>query len=96
MKRRWKKFLAGVLSAALALNIAAPLALADSGGCTVVGVELTGDRNAFSSPTKITGNVSYLDNTLTFISNEVTLAQLQLELQIRRPRWSQQPTETTG
>ena len=32
MKRRWKKFLAGVLSAALALNLAAPLALADSGG----------------------------------------------------------------
>ena len=31
MKRRWKKFLAGVLSAALALNLAAPLALADSG-----------------------------------------------------------------
>lgn len=28
MKRRWKKFLAGVLSAALALNLAAPLALA--------------------------------------------------------------------
>ena len=76
MKRRWKKFLAGVLSAALALNIAAPLALADSGGCTVVGVELTGDRNAFSSPTKITGNVSYLDNTLTFISNEVTLSTI--------------------
>lgn len=73
MKRRWKKFLAGVLSAALALNLAAPLALADSVGCTVVGVELTGDRNAFSSGTKITGQVSYLDNTLTFISNEVTL-----------------------
>ena len=30
MKRRWKKFLAGVLSAALALNLAAPLALAGS------------------------------------------------------------------
>ena len=28
MKRRWKKFLAGVLSAALALNLAAPVARA--------------------------------------------------------------------
>lgn len=73
MKRRWKKFLAGVLSAALALNLAAPLALADSGGCTVAGVELTGDRNAFSSEPKIMGQVSYLNNTLTFISNEVAL-----------------------
>ena len=33
MKRRWKKFLAGVLSAALALNLAAPLALADGVAC---------------------------------------------------------------
>ncbi len=73
MKRRWKKFLAGVLSAALALNLAAPLALADSVGCTVVGEELTGNVNSVSSGTKITGQVSYLDNTLTFISNEVHL-----------------------
>ena len=73
MKRRWKKFLAGALSAALALNLAAPLALADSVGCTVVGEELTGNVNSVSSGTKITGQVSYLDNTLTFISNEVHL-----------------------
>ena len=73
MKLRWKKFLAGVLSAALALNLAAPLALADSVGCTVVGEELTGNVNSVSSGTKITGQVSYLDNTLTFISNEVHL-----------------------
>ena len=73
MKRRWKKFLAGVLSAALALNLAAPLALADSVKCTVVGEELTGNVNSVSSGTKITGQVSYLDNTLTFISNEVHL-----------------------
>lgn len=66
MKRRWKKFLAGVLSAALALNLAAPLALADSVGCTVVGEELTGNVNSVSSGTKIIGQVSYLDNTLTF------------------------------
>lgn len=76
MKRRWKKFLAGVLSAALALNLAAPLALADSVGCTVVGVELSGDQNAFSSPPKITGEVSYLNNVLTFISDEVTLSTI--------------------
>lgn len=73
MKRRWKKFLAGVLSAALALNLAAPLALADSGGCTVAGVELTGDVDSVPTGTTIDGQVSYLDNTLTFISNEVEL-----------------------
>ena len=74
MKRRWKKFLAGVLSAALALNLAAPLALADSADwhCTVAGVELTGDRDAFSSVPKIMGEVSYHNNTLTF-SDGVTL-----------------------
>ena len=38
MKRRWKKFLAGVLSAALALNLAAPLALADGVACGVTNV----------------------------------------------------------
>ena len=72
MKRRWKKFLAGVLSAALALNLAAPLALADSVKCTVAGVELSGNVNSVSSGTKITGQVSYLDNTLTF-DGDVTL-----------------------
>ena len=40
MKRRWKKFLAGVLSAALALNLAAPLALADGVACSVTSVFL--------------------------------------------------------
>ena len=44
MKRRWKKFLAGVLSAALALNLAAPLALAGSStigaACRVTSVFL--------------------------------------------------------
>lgn len=76
MKRRWKKFLAGVLSAALALNLAAPLALADSVKCTVVGVELSGDQNSVPNGSAIDGQVSYLNNTLTFISNEVTLSTL--------------------
>ena len=76
MKRRWKKFLAGVLSAALALNLAAPLALADSVKCTVAGVELSGDQNSVPNGSAIDGQVSYLDNTLTFISNEVTLSAL--------------------
>lgn len=72
MKRRWKKFLAGVLSAALALNLAAPLALADSVKCTVVGVELTGDVDSVPTETRIAGQVSYLNNTLTF-HGDVTL-----------------------
>ncbi len=98
MKRRWKKFLAGVLSAALALNLAAPLALADSVKCTVAGVELSGDQNSVPNGSAIEctvagvelsgdqnsvpngsaidGQVSYLNNTLTFISNEVTLSTL--------------------
>lgn len=76
MKRRWKKFLAGVLSAALALNLAAPLALADSVKCTVAGVELSGDQNSVPDGSAIDGQVSYLNNTLTFISNEVTLSTL--------------------
>lgn len=76
MKRRWKKFLAGVLSAALALNLAAPLALADSVKCTVAGVELSGDQNSVPNGSAINGQVSYLNNTLTFISNEVTLSTL--------------------
>lgn len=76
MKRRWKKFLAGVLSAALALNLAAPLALADSVKCTVAGVELSGDQNSVPNGSAIDGQVSYLNNTPTFISNEVTLSTL--------------------
>ena len=76
MKRRWKKFLAGVLSAALALNLAAPLALADSVKCTVAGVELSGVQNSVPNGSAIDGQVSYLNNTLTFISNEVTLSTL--------------------
>lgn len=76
MKRRWKKFLAGVLSAALALNLAVPLALADSVKCTVAGVELSGDQNSVPNGSAIDGQVSYLNNTLTFISNEVTLSTL--------------------
>ena len=76
MKRRWKKFLAGVLSAALALNLAAPLVLADSVKCTVAGVELSGDQNSVPNGSAIDGQVSYLNNTLTFISNEVTLSTL--------------------
>ena len=77
MKRRWKKFLAGVISAALALNLAAPLALAaDSVKCTVAGVELSGDQNPVPNGSAIDGQVSYLNNTLTFISNEVTLSTL--------------------
>lgn len=65
MKRRWKKFLAGVLSAALALNLAAPLVLADSGGCTVAGRVLSGDVDSVTGE-YIQGKVSYLSNTLTF------------------------------
>ena len=65
MKRRWKKVLAGVLSAALALNLAAPLALADSGGCTVAGRVLSGDVDSVTGE-YIQGKVSYLSNTLTF------------------------------
>ena len=65
MKRRGKKFLAGVLSAALALNLAAPLALADSGGCTVAGRVLSGDVDSVTGE-YIQGKVSYLSNTLTF------------------------------
>lgn len=65
MKRRWKKFLAGVLSAALALNLAAPLALADSGGCTVAGRVLSGDVDSVTGE-YIQGKVSYLSNTLAF------------------------------
>ena len=66
MKRRWKKFLAGVLSAALALNLAAPLALAGSStmgaACGVTNVLLYPGgtdrsivRNAFRVRYPITG-----------------------------------------
>ena len=66
MKRRWKKFLAGVLSAALALNLAAPLALAaDSVKCTVAGRVLSGEVDSVTGD-YIQGKVSYLNNTLTF------------------------------
>ena len=65
-----------MLSAALALNLAAPLALADSVKCTVAGVELSGDQNSVPNGSAIDGQVSYLNNTLTFISNEVTLSTL--------------------
>ena len=68
MKRRWKKFLAGVLSAALALNLAAPLALADSVGCTVAGVKLSGDVGSVTG-NYIQGEVSYSQNVLNFKGN---------------------------
>ena len=68
MKRRWKKFLAGVLSAALVLNLAAPLALADSGDCTVAGRVLSGNVGSVTGE-YIQGEVSYLNNTLTFKGN---------------------------
>ena len=54
-----------MLSAALALNLAAPLALADSGGCTVAGRVLSGDVDSVTGE-YIQGKVSYLSNTLTF------------------------------
>ena len=54
------------------LNLAAPLALADSVKCTVAGVELTGDVDSVPTETKIAGQVSYLNNTLTF-HGDVTL-----------------------
>ena len=70
MKRRWKKFLAGVLSAALALNLAAPLALADSADwhCTVAGRELSGEVDPVPGD-YIKGEVSYSQNVLTFKGN---------------------------
>ena len=79
MKRRWKKFLAGVLSAALALNLAAPLALAGSStigaACRVTSVFLYPDRvgrvDGENVP-YIRGAVSYDHGLLTF-DGEVTL-----------------------
>lgn len=55
MKRRWKKFLAGVLSAALALNLAAPLALAGTGGQLDDGSSLRGDKCTSVSGVERTG-----------------------------------------
>ena len=77
MKRRWKKFLAGVLSAALALNLAAPLALAGSStmgaACGVTNVLLYPEWNGpVESKKCIQGTVSYNRGLLTF-DGDVTL-----------------------
>ena len=75
MKRRWKKFLAGVLSAALALNLAAPLALADGVACSVTSVFVypgyVGPVNS-ENLNCIQGEVSYDHGLLTF-NGDVTL-----------------------
>lgn len=80
MKRRWKKFLAGVLSAALALNLAAPLALAGSptigAACRVTSVflypEYVGRVDDNERVPYIQGTVSYNRGLLTF-DGDVTL-----------------------
>lgn len=79
MKRRWKKFLAGVLSAALALNLAAPLALAGSStigaACSVTSVFLYPEyvgRVDGENVSCIQGEVSYDYGLLTF-HGDVTL-----------------------
>ena len=80
MKRRWKKFLAGVLSAALALNLAAPLALAGSptigAACRVTSVflypEYVGRVDDNERVPYIQGEVSYDHGLLTF-HEDVTL-----------------------
>ena len=73
MKRRWKIFLAGVLSAALALNLAAPLALADGVACRVTNVLLYPEWNGpVDSKKCIQGTVSYNRGLLTF-DGDVTL-----------------------
>ena len=77
MKRRWKKFLAGVLSAAFVLNLAAPLALAGSStmgaACGVTNVLLYPEWNGpVDSKKCIQGTVSYNRGLLTF-DGEVTL-----------------------
>ena len=79
MKRRWKKFLAGVLSAALALNLAAPLALAGSStigaACSVTSVFLYPEyvgRIDGENVSCIQGEVSYDHGLLTF-HGDVTL-----------------------
>lgn len=79
MKRRWKKFLAGVLFAALALNLAAPLALAGSStigaACSVTSVFLYPEyvgRVDGENVSCIQGEVSYDHGLLTF-HGDVTL-----------------------
>ncbi len=77
MKRRWKKFLAGVLSAAFVLNLAAPLALAGSStmgaACGVTNVLLYPEWNGpVDSKKCIQGTVSYNRGLLTF-DGDVTL-----------------------
>ena len=79
VKRRWKKFLAGVLSAALALNLAAPLALAGSStigaACSVTSVFLYPEyvgRVDGENVSCIQGEVSYDHGLLTF-HGDVTL-----------------------
>ena len=79
MKQRWKKFLAGVLSAALALNLAAPLALAGSStigaACSVTSVFLYPEyvgRVDGENVSCIQGEVSYDHGLLTF-HGDVTL-----------------------
>ena len=66
------RVLSAFLAVAMLLSLAAPLALADSVKCTVAGVELTGDVDSVPTETKIAGQVSYLNNTLTF-HGDVTL-----------------------
>lgn len=75
MKRRWKKFLAGVLSAALALNLAAPLALADGVACRVTKVFVYPDHVGRVNSVNVNciqGEVSYNHGLLTF-DGDVTL-----------------------
>ena len=75
MKRRWKKFLAGVLSAALALNLAAPLALAVEGGaaCGVTNqLVYPGWNDLVDSAKCIQGTVFYNQGVLRF-DGDVTL-----------------------
>ncbi len=79
MKRRWKKFLAGVLSAALALNLAAPLALAGSStigaACRVTKVFVYPDHVGRVNSVNVNciqGEVSYNQGVLTF-DGDVTL-----------------------
>lgn len=75
MKRRWKKFLAGVLSAALALNLAAPLALADGVACRVTKVFVYPDHVGRVNSVNVNciqGEVSYDHGLLTF-HGDVTL-----------------------
>lgn len=75
MKRRWKIFLAGVLSAALALNLAAPLALADGVACRVTKVFVYPDHVGRVNSVNVNciqGEVSYNQGVLTF-DGDVTL-----------------------